>query len=187
MFTNNNIDYRNPKYQKEGNLEEFTIKNMDTLNLKSEDHIKTKSQILAPFNTSALSNEFLNDDIKIEDNIVKFNGKVRELNKNYELNNNGEIDNGMIISPNGNTINSINNEPFEQKKEIKKGMIMSNRVSGLCSPVPESNKLLSEELDEEVISQIEKFGYSNNFIVKCLLNNFLNYATASYYLLLKED
>jgi len=35
--------------------------------------------------------------LKIENNAVKFSGKVKELNRNYELNNNGEIDNGIII------------------------------------------------------------------------------------------
>lgn len=35
---------------------------------------------------------------------MRFYGKAKELNRNYELNNNGEIDNGIIISPQGKTL-----------------------------------------------------------------------------------
>lgn len=222
MFTKNNIDYRNPNY-KEDNLEEFTLKNIDTINLKHEEHIKTKSLILAPFNTSAGESDFLCKTLELNNNLMKLNGKVRELNKNYELNNNGEIDNGMIISPNGNTFNSLNNDSFNEKitnspkksvvnsKYMKPGMILSVRGSGLSSPLPEeiiplkqkdfsdkdklSNIYLDKKdkfgnqfiLDEKIISQVASFGYSINFIIKSLMLNDLNYATASYYLLSKHD
>ena len=230
MFTKNNIDYRNPKFKEKDNLEEFTLRNMDTINLKSEDHIKTKSLILAPFNTSAGTEEFLNTKIELNNDIIKINGKVRELNKNYELNNNGEIDNGMIISPNGNTFNSLNNKSIDENNNFsnfnnkstdktnninknKTSMIMSLRGSGLCSPVPDEmidikkknnlinnfnknneRKIITINLNnnvlylyEDLLNQIISFGYSYNFLVKSLINNDLNYATASYYLLDKEE
>ncbi len=80
MFTKNNIDYRNP-LNKVDNLEEFTIKNMDTVNLKSEENIKTKSLILAPFNTSLGKTEFLSKEIELCNTNILFKGKVKELNK----------------------------------------------------------------------------------------------------------
>ncbi len=43
----------------------------------------------------------MHKDLSIENEVSKFCGKVKELNRNYELNYNGEIDNGIIISPNG--------------------------------------------------------------------------------------
>lgn len=235
MFTKNNIDYRNPLH-KEEHLEEFTLKNIDTINLKFEEHIKTKSLILAPFNTSAGEEEFLNSKIEINNKLIKYNGKVRELNKNYELNNNGEIDNGMIISPNGNTFSSINNKSIDDivvlsnsnknkmlinKEKSGKNIsnIMSLRGSGLNSPLPEemlfigkkisiNNNLLNSNsnsnsnagfikekdkygnvyyLNERIISLVVGFGYSYNFIVKSLITNDLNYATASYYLFEKDE
>lgn len=207
MFTKNNIDYRNP-HLKEENLEEFTIKNMDTINLKAEDHIKTKSLILAPFNTSAGNSMFLSKEIAVNNNLIKYNGKVRELNKNYELNNNCEIDNGMIISPNGNTFNSLNNNSLEMEVGIKKGEkkkfsvssnkinskgINSVRASGLVSPQPEEDRAENTNgtsemvLDEAVVNQVVGLGYSYNFVVRSLLSNELNYSTACYYLTLKRD
>lgn len=200
MFTKNNIDYRNAN-NKEDNLEEFTLKNLDTVNLKAEEHIKTKSLILAPFNTSAGNSMFMDKTLELNNNYVKYKGKVRELNKNYELNNNCEIDNGMIISPNGNTFNSLNNESLEEirgKSELKKKIssnkfnkgIHSIRASGLSSPLPELEKgsLKTESnLDEAAVNSVISLGYSSNFVVRSLLTNNLNYATACYYLMLKGE
>ncbi len=191
MFTKNNIDYRNP-LNKVDNLEEFTIKNMDTVNLKSEENVKTKSLILAPFNTSLGKTEFLSKEIELCNTNILYKGKVKELNKNYELNNNCEIDNGMIISPNGNTFNSLNNNSLEldknDKKKNTKG-ISSFRATGLTSPSPERIKNTNIEtcIDEKIVEHVSTLGYSINFIKRCLLTNDSNYATAAYYLLLKTD
>lgn len=207
MFTKNNIDYRNPGYNENiDNLEDFTLKNIETINLKNEDHIKTKSMILAPFNTSIGNSKFLTESIGVKNNCIKFNGKVRELNRIYEINNNGEIDNGMIISPNGN---SLVNDSLDEKLinnivdfNKNKSKLNSKSGSGIQTPNPDSmikfnfsgkseNKSNEEkdclDLDEEMISIISNFGYSNNFVKKCLEMNELNYATASYYLLIKKD
>ena len=217
MFTKNNIDYRNSELRQKDkdNLEEFTLKNLETINLKSEEHVKTKSLILAPFNTSAGENEYLNSEIDLENNQIKYNGKVRELNKNYELNNNGEIDTGMIISPSGNTFNSLKNESFNEgsgdlgNNKLRSDMIMSLRNSGLCSPNPEEvnklnfgnksslaspkSKIISVNnngvvfnINEDVLNLVVGIGYSANFVVKSIVSNEVNYATASYYLLLKD-
>jgi len=192
MFTKNNIDYRNPN-NKDDNLEEFTIKNMDTENLKAEDHIKTKSQILAPFNTSAGESKFMDDSLETSNNIALFKGKARELNKNYELNNNYEIDNGMIISPNGNTFNSLNNKSFELDSKLKVSTVKGNKsnyASGLTSPQSEYLQYKSGSdfnFDEEIINQVSLFGYSHNFIKRNLATNSLNYATACYYLMNKNE
>jgi len=74
---------------------------LDTLLEQENVNINTKSNILAPFNSSfqnsIISSNFNSASLKIENNAVKFCGKVKELNRNYELNNNGEIDNGIII------------------------------------------------------------------------------------------
>ena len=192
MFTKNNIDYRNP-YNREDNLEEFTIKNMDTVNLKSEEHVKTKSMILAPFNTSLGNSQFLSKELEIKNDYMIYKGKVREMNKNYELNNNCEIDNGMIISPNGNTFNSINNKSIEidKKKSVKNTKnITSMRASGLSSPLPEtthSHKNTDFNIDDKLVEQVVSLGYSSNFVIRSLLTNDLNYATSCYYLLTKQE
>ena len=103
LLAKSNIDYRTAN--KDDIIENFTIKNMDTLQEAENQNIGTKSVILAPFNSSIKQNDsFLHRDLLIENDALKFHGKVKELNRNYELNNNGEIDNGIIISPQGTYI-----------------------------------------------------------------------------------
>lgn len=82
-------------------IENFSRRNIDTLLEQQNLNINTKSVILAPFNSSYQNNKITSNSsvnsLKIENNVIKFCGKVKELNRNYELNNNGEIDNGIII------------------------------------------------------------------------------------------
>ena len=225
MFTKNNIDYRNCNL-KEQDLEEFSIHNMDTINLKAEEHVKTKSMILAPFNTdiegdfTKIDNIYICNNIDINNNIVKYKGKAKELNKNYELNNNCEIDNGMIISPNGNTFNSLNNNSISDTailqysnnkvksklsaKNLNKKInaISSIRASGIASPILDNNNnnsninnkynnLTKDEdyplYDEKIVQNVADIGYSKNFTIKSILTDNLNYATACYYLMKKDD
>ena len=37
------------------------------------------------------------------------------------------------------------------------------------------------------MKKVEELGYKKDFILKCLLNNDVNYATAAYYLLMSSD
>ena len=100
LLSKSNIDYRFAK--KDDLIENFTIKNLDTLQETENQNVNTKSIILAPFNSSVKNDEdSLCKELIIENEVLKFCGKVKELNRNYELNNNGEIDNGIIISPQG--------------------------------------------------------------------------------------
>jgi hypothetical protein len=95
-----NIDYRHAN--KDDIIENFTLRNIDTLQETENQNLNTKSNILAPFNSSIRDEEdFMNKELKVLNDVLKFCGKVKELNRNYELNNNGEIDNGIIISPQG--------------------------------------------------------------------------------------
>lgn len=57
--------------------------------------------ILAPFN-STLSDEIvisanqkLIKDLLLPRRVIKFDAKIREMNRQYELNNNAELDNGV--------------------------------------------------------------------------------------------
>jgi hypothetical protein len=100
LLSKSNIDYRFAP--KEDLIENFTVKNLDTLQETENQNVNTKSIILAPFNSSVKQEEdSLCNELIIENEVLKFCGKVKELNRNYELNNNGEIDNGIIISPQG--------------------------------------------------------------------------------------
>jgi len=135
LLSKTNIDYRIAN--KDDIMENFTIKNLDTKQEAENQNVSDKSQILAPFNSTLKKHENwkLAADLKIENDVMKFCGKVKESNRNYELNNNGEIDNGYLIPNNSDSdsnpqqcskensaisskasINSLNNDVFNKLK-----------------------------------------------------------------------
>ncbi len=115
LLSKEKLDYRNCNQSEI--IENFTINNLYTINDKENKDICTKSNILAPFSSSIDSKNlndksaFLNSEIEIENDNVKFNEKVNVLNRQYELNNNGEIDHGILINH--------SNEDNEEKKGKK--------------------------------------------------------------------
>ena len=172
LLAKSNIDYRNAN--KDDLIEMFTLKNLDTLQETQNQNINTKSNILAPFNSSINSvDSFLHRDLEIENNVIKLAGKVKEINRQYELNNNGEIDNGIIISPQENSIgNTPNYSPFipspfnnsiNNGNGNKKSKQVSPRVIKISSP---SEDLLSK-------NQIKGGTYFNS--------NFIPFATSKIF------
>ena len=145
-------------------------------------------------------------EIRNKSEIIKFSAKVRDIDRQYEKNNNGDLDNGVYnklicASSKGNrsldSCNSINTS-FEQpmaspvecnKKETKKPSVIDSGKKKVgesigASPAPVIG--MCEEfyrVDEEAIRKVEAFGYPRVYIIKCLNNNELNYATSTYYLL----
>jgi hypothetical protein len=100
LLSKSNVDFRYAN--KDDIIENFTIRNLDTIQETENQNVGTKSIILAPFNSSIKYIEESSDtELLIENNVLKFCGKAKELNRKYELDNNGEIDNGIIISPQG--------------------------------------------------------------------------------------
>jgi predicted nucleotidyltransferase len=63
-------------------------------------NISSRSIILAPFNSTRSHISQDNDDKQIKQmmmprNIIKFDVKVKEIDRQYELNNNAQLDNGV--------------------------------------------------------------------------------------------
>lgn len=110
LLSKTNIDYR--VANKEDIIENFTLRNLDTQQETENQNVVTKSQILAPFNSTLkkLENWKLESDLKIENEVMKMCGKVKEAIRNYELNNNGEIDNGFLINLENQYSQNNNNE-----------------------------------------------------------------------------
>lgn len=137
LLSKSDIDYK--KADKENMLENFTLKNLETKNDLLNRNVATKSIIFAPFNSSI--KEFDDDtyefDLPFDNNLMKFIGKVKEANYQYELNNNSEIDNYQI--------KKVNSKEFKDKPANKSsqvatpGDIMSNPIS----PPDYSNKISS--------------------------------------------
>ena len=229
MMTKTYIDYR------KGNLEDlrenFTITNLKSDEIKIyEKNITTKSSILDPFNSAINNNinkssidfyliqgdkydDFNNSKIKLENDLIIFNNKVKEFNLNYELNNNQEVDNGMLIntksdmslsnSMKNNSIishNDINNNKNENellfnpkiyKEKIKnKSNNITNRyiedddINNDKDSTKNNNCIDTNEPKVlKILEEIEKLGYKKDYVIKCLKDNILCHATTVYYLL----
>jgi protein-serine/threonine kinase len=91
----------------------FTEGNLDSTQNMLAKNITTKSVVLAPFN-STMSNVWLFDGenkphvYPSKNNLFKFKGRVKELDREYEKNNNGELDNGVYNRNTESLLESLN-------------------------------------------------------------------------------
>lgn len=214
ILVKSNIDYRDTTINnKEDMLEIFSIKNIDTGEENENKNANSKSLILAPYNSSMTESisrslkigkprnkkdqyDLFSKELVIQNNIIKFNGKVKEINRNYELNNNEEIDNGVIISPNisDDNLNGKDNIIIENNKD-NSPIIKSSLHSKPFSPFGEFDDAYSKKendieistrmINENAITEMCRLGYNRNFLIDCIEKNEINYATTGYYLLVK--
>lgn len=217
----------------------FTLKNLDTLHEKANENNNSKSIILAPFNSSIHEEDFdtygdksfvLNSEdpfyssykisnykcekLEINNKLIKYVGKVKGLNNQYELDHNQEMDVGKIISPmqgsfedeEENGIKSPPNEEaflprdvrikddrraksafgFQVNKSIdeKVNLVKVNNGNGVYSISGNKSSIM---INDEILDEMEKLGYSKNYVSKVLVSNELNYATSCYYLLVNSE
>ena len=147
--------------------------------------------------------DFNNSKLELENDIIIFNNKVKQYNLNYEINNNQEVDNGMMIktksdisSSNSNLNNSriTNNkdkekELFEyqfneEKNKKNKNMKYTNIINNNLEEKNNFNDIdINNPKDNEILNEIQKFGYNKEFVIKCIKNNILCHASTVYYLL----
>ena len=164
--------------------------NNEYLNTVENDEKKenTKSIILAPYNTAISyfddsfdSNKGIYKEIKVENNICKYKGEVHVSNIKYEMSNNDEFDNGVIKSGQNNSLSSYSSYSNLLKNENNKEK--NNNLS-----FDDKNKNhMEKKFCKEIIKEIEeKIGYDKSYLIKCLKNEEINYATATYYLMLKD-
>ena len=201
LLAKSNVDYSDIN-NKENMVENFDIKNLDTEEDNENVNIKTKSIILAPFNSSISDeededdislkegNDFNNTGLIVRNGIIKFSPKTKDLNRNYELNNNQEIDNGIVILSYDSDENIKNKSPYE-------GSYNSKFHSKLFSPKKEkvynSNKSDNKNnnnnnnennfINTKVLEKMENLGYDKEYVKNCLNKKEFNYATATYRLL----
>ena len=198
------VDYR--KDENENLKESFTISNLfidNKDNLKknnSEKNAETKSSILAPFNSvdksndeDDLSNEelimddFNNKKIRIENDIIKVGNKVKEFDMLYELNNNCEVDNGIIINSQTDTISSkSSNNSIYINKNIKDNNGFFFDENSITKEKKEINCIKNNN-NERILNQIELLGYDKKYVKDCVKNNILCHASAAYFLMLNYD
>ena len=203
LLSKYDVDYLTS--DKEELIENFTMKNLET---NENENIKnavggTKSVIYAPYNTYIEPNEdqslfksFLEvqriyKEIKVNNDICKYGFKVQQANIKYELSNNQDFDNGIIKTQKDEDLK-------HQNEKIEK--IAFNDNNGGNSNIY-YNKNYTEKWNEEsyedddairinekIVNEIEKtVGYDKNYLINCLRKNIINYATATYYLLVREN
>ena len=201
MLSKTYMDYRKDKNEK---LKEyFNMSNLYEDNNSVNEEIKnneTKSRILTPFNTmisgensrnnnsltkNLTLDNFLNKNIKIDNDILEIGNKVKEHYRLYELNNNNEIDNGIMIyteksNSSSNSIQSKDNKLFFINTNLNKDNAKNEKNSN-------KNKTSDHYKKEKILNQLEEFGYNKEYMIRCLKNNELNYATASYFIMKYYD
>ena len=199
------IDYR--KERKEDLVENFTYKNMES-DLEDENkNINTTSFIITPYNSVINQNEEIYfEDLRIEDNIMRFIPKVNELNINYEIKNNEDVDQGFIINKkmrkgnnrimisfnddfneeinknNENNKDNNNNEIEKSPNKIIDDNIEEKKIENKNTNEFISFKKNHLKIEEYVLKYVENFGYKRDYIIKSLEKNELNHATATYFL-----
>ena len=161
---------------KEELIEVFTISNLETKDEK-EQKGATKSDILAPYNSySKIPDEDVYRELKIENDICRFNFKAQLSNIKYELSNNMEFDNGIIKT----IYNSVEKKGRENKS--------FNELTQSLNLSLDSIETFTYGICDDVIKDIEELvGYDKKYLVQSLRKNEINYATATYYLMLKEE
>ena len=189
------VDFR--KKKSDDLIENFTLSNLFKDNKNEEKYnCETKSSLLAPFNSinyeyfkiefnknkKVTKDEFedcKNKKIIIDNDLLNFSNKAKELNFQYELNNNKEVDNGVLILSKSN-IESISSSFSNANSKNNDKLINFNFANN------EMNNISDERL-KNILSQIEKLGYNREYVIKSLKNNFLNHATTIYFLLLNYE
>ena len=187
MMSKTYIDYR--KGDLEDLKENFTLSNLRNDEIKLEEkNITTKSAILDPFNSCINNNEndssnndlmiiddsfddFKNDKIKLENDIMIFNNKVKEFNLNFEVNNNQEVDNGMIIKTHTHS-------------DISSSSISKSYLSLFDNDKNNKEEKSDSNIDMNILNEIEEqYGYDKKYVLNCIQNNILCHASTVFYLL----
>ena len=188
--------------EKEDLIENFTMKNLETNeseNAKNQNG-GTKSVIYAPYNTYIEPNEDqskykhykeverIYKEIKIHNNICKYGFKVQQANIKYELSNNQDFDNGIIKTQKDEDLKQENEiiEKRDFKKSANNSFDNNLKAKSVNDSYEEDYKTI--KINEKILNEIEKtVGYDKKYVFECLKKNIINYATATYYLLTRED
>ena len=217
LLAKTHIDYRNA--QKKDLAENFTIKNLYTLDEKNKKNVDTKSAILAPYNSmltdydesednpntnnskknnksknSSKNNPFdlldnYSNELEIKNGLIKFHGKAKEFNMNYELNNNEEIDHGMLINSKNDLISMEEGEDKDNNINEKNIYLVKSNTNNIKNKLYNiqnkkkhrpSSPYRPPPINKTFVKMVSDLGYNEEYVIKCLEKNELNHATAIY-------
>ena len=162
-------------------------KNKNKNKLETAEDIKIKA--INYYNQSTNPYDILDNfnlEIEVKNNIIKFHGKVKEFNMNYELNNNEEIDNGMLINSKDELILEDTNKDNDKNDDQLESYVKHNNY------VKDSNKNKKNHrpnspykqppINKSFVKMVCELGYNEDYVIKSLEKNELNHATTIYYL-----
>ena len=135
----------------------FTEYNLNTFDNSGLD--ASKSVILAPYNTKEEFNEEIKSSI-VDKKVIKFESKLREIDRKFERNNNSNIDNGIYT------------------KLTTKEHCSANCLREFMMPYH-----TNINPDNQILKEMIKLGFDKDHIMHSLKKNLHNSATTCYYLL----
>ena len=126
-----------------------------------------------------------NLEIEVKNGIIKFHGKVKEFNMNYELNNNEEIDNGMLINSKDELVLEDTNKDNKSGEQLENYVKNNNYVKDINKNKKNhrpNSPYKQPPINKHFVKMVSELGYNEDYIIKSLEKNELNHATAIYYL-----
>ena len=103
--------------------------------------------------------------------------KDKSKSKSKEKNNNAMFEEEEQIKK----CNEINSKKLENINKEKDNNIHKNNINIIQS---NNNNTI---IDENIIKNMENLGYQKDYVKKCILDNEINYCSATYYLLLNKS
>ena len=161
--------------------------------------------ILFDENINILNRQYeLNNNGEIDHGILINRSKMSSScsNRLNEGNKNTKREENDIKDKNKSKSKDIYNNIIKEEEQIKKlSENDSKKFINISNKEKETNILFKskgnasfltnsfnneEILDENVLQNVEKLGYKKEYVKKCVVNNEINYCTATYYLLLSN-
>ena len=172
----------------EDNIKEIKkTKNKNNKNkLESVEDIKIKA--INYYNQSTNPYDILDNfnlEIEVRNGIIKFHGKVKEFNMNYELNNNEEIDNGMLINSKDELVLEDTNKEKKSDEQLENYVKNNNYVKDINKSKKNhrpNSPYKQPSINKYFVKMVSQLGYNEDYVIKSLEKNELNHATTIYYL-----
>ena len=168
----------------------FTEKEMDSsMNDLTRNHT-SKSNVLAPFNSSCSEVDEVeendnSDIIESKKDIIKFDAKVRDADRQYEKNNNCDNDNGVynkfVCDSSKSNVESISS----YKSEFDS--LLSDNEENVMKDKPFDETVDDKmEIIPEILKKLENLKFDPKRVVASLDKMELNHATTTYFLLYNQ-
>ena len=129
-----------------------------------------------------------------KDMAIRFNARVREMDRQYEKFNNQDFDNGVYHKYAYNQGKNKDGKGGDDDDGLKEEVIDKSEVDNK-NLIRKGKRLKAEtnflnyylKIDEKIVDQVELYGFPKQFILKCLNENVNNHCTTSYYLLCMDQ